>query len=116
MGWLRLVRSIELQVSFAEEAYKIDDILQKKTYNFKEPTNRSHPMHLYLYTYKHVQRMGACIRGVSKQKYHCVLAVRRCRRSISLSCTPIHLFILEYMTQGIRVFRLLAVVGIAPFF
>jgi len=30
MGWLRLVGSLKLQVSFAEEPYKRDDILQKR--------------------------------------------------------------------------------------
>jgi len=30
MGWLRLVGSIKLQVSFAKEPYKRDDILQKR--------------------------------------------------------------------------------------
>ena len=30
MGWLLIVRSLELQVSFAKEPYKIDDILQKR--------------------------------------------------------------------------------------
>jgi len=30
MGWLRLVGSIKLQVSFAQEPYKRDDILQKR--------------------------------------------------------------------------------------
>jgi len=33
MGWLRLVGSLGLQVSFAKE-----------TCHFKEPTNRSHPI------------------------------------------------------------------------
>ena len=36
----RLYRS----VSFAKEPYKRDYILQKDTYDFKEPTHRSHPM------------------------------------------------------------------------
>ena len=44
MGWLRLVGSLKLQVSFAKEPYKKDNILQKKTYNFKEPTDRNHPI------------------------------------------------------------------------
>jgi len=44
VGWLRLVGSIKLQVFFAKEPYKRDDILQKESYNFKEPTNRSHPI------------------------------------------------------------------------
>ena len=30
MGWLQLVGSIKLQVSFAKEPYKRDDILQKR--------------------------------------------------------------------------------------
>ena len=30
MGWLRLVGSIKLQVTFAKEPYKRDDILQKR--------------------------------------------------------------------------------------
>jgi len=30
MGWLQLVGSIKLQVSFAKETYKRDDILQKR--------------------------------------------------------------------------------------
>ena len=30
VGWLRLVGSLNLQVSFAQEPYKRDDILQKK--------------------------------------------------------------------------------------
>ena len=30
MGWLRLVGSLKLQVSFAKEPYKKDDILQKR--------------------------------------------------------------------------------------
>ena len=47
MGWLRLVGSLKLQASFAKEPYKTDDILQKETCNFKEPTNRSHPIHVW---------------------------------------------------------------------
>jgi len=30
MGWLRLVGSLKLQVTFAKEPYKRDDILQKR--------------------------------------------------------------------------------------
>jgi len=42
MGWLRLVGSLKLQVSFAKELYKRDDVLQKRPMIFKEPTDRSH--------------------------------------------------------------------------
>ena len=41
MGWLRLVGSLKLQVSFAEQPYK-QDYSAKETYNIKEPTHRSH--------------------------------------------------------------------------
>ena len=44
MGWLWLVGSIKLQVSFAKEPCKRDAILQKETYNLIDPTDRSHPM------------------------------------------------------------------------
>jgi hypothetical protein len=44
MGLLRLVGFFKLYVSFAKEPYKRDYILQKRPYNFKEPTNRSHPI------------------------------------------------------------------------
>ena len=39
MGWLRLVGSLNLQVSFAKEPYKRDDILRKRPMNL-----RSHPV------------------------------------------------------------------------
>jgi len=35
MGWLRLVDSLQLQVSFAKEPYKRDDILQKRPMNLR---------------------------------------------------------------------------------
>jgi len=43
MGWLRLVGSLQLYVSFAKKPYKRDDILQKGR-RIKEPANRSHPI------------------------------------------------------------------------
>jgi len=44
MGWLRLVGSLKLEVSFVKEPYKRDLYSAKETYNLKEPTNRSHPI------------------------------------------------------------------------
>ena len=35
MGWLRLVGSLKLQLSFAKEPYKRDDILQKRPVNLR---------------------------------------------------------------------------------
>ena len=43
MGWLRLLGSLKWWV-FAKEPYKREDFLEKETCNFKEPTNRSHPI------------------------------------------------------------------------
>ena len=51
-GWIRKVGSLKLHVSFAKEPYKRNHILQKRhlilrslqASNFKEPTNRSHPI------------------------------------------------------------------------
>jgi len=42
MGWLRLVGSSKLHVSFAKETYK--RYSAEETYDLKEPTNRSHPI------------------------------------------------------------------------
>jgi len=47
MGWLRLVGSLKLYVSFSEYSLFYRALLQKETYNFKEPTNRSHPISEY---------------------------------------------------------------------
>ena len=44
MGWLRLVGSLKLQVSFATEPYERDHILKKRPIFFEGPTNCSHPI------------------------------------------------------------------------
>ena len=60
MGWLRLVRSFKLQGSFAEYNLFYRSLLQRETYNFKEPTNRSHPICVsYTPTRKHSHECGA---------------------------------------------------------
>ena len=43
-GWLRLVGSIKLQVAFAEYLSLLQGSFTKETYNFINPTNRSHPI------------------------------------------------------------------------
>jgi len=43
-GWLRLVGSLELQFYFAEYSRFWWGSFAKETCNFKEPTNRSHPI------------------------------------------------------------------------
>jgi len=42
MGWLRLVGSLKLQVSFAEYHLFYRALFAEETYNLKKPTNRSH--------------------------------------------------------------------------
>ena len=44
MGWLRLVSSLKLQVVFAEYKSRLQGSSAKETCNFKEPSNRSHPI------------------------------------------------------------------------
>ena len=44
MGWLRLVNSLKLKVSFAEYCLFHRALLQKETYNCKKPTTCSHPI------------------------------------------------------------------------
>jgi len=43
MGWLQLVGSIKLQVSFAKETYKKDNILPKRQYSAKIQWHESSP-------------------------------------------------------------------------
>jgi len=43
VGWLRLVGSFKLQVSFAKSSV-LWGSFAKETYNLKEPTSRSHPI------------------------------------------------------------------------
>ena len=51
-GWLPLVGSLKLQVSFAKEPYK-RDYSAKETYKLKDPTKRSHPIHSPPLSLKH---------------------------------------------------------------
>ena len=80
MGWLRLLGSLKLQVSFAENHFFYMALLQKETYNFKEPTNRSHPivvyivymhkMYIYTNTYTHTCKKIECKRRTWKITKH----------------------------------------------
>jgi len=44
MGWLRLVGSLKLNISFAEYKSRLQGSFATKTYNFNEPTTCSHPI------------------------------------------------------------------------
>ena len=51
MGWLRLVGSLSYR-SILQNIVSFIGLFCKKTYNFKEPSNRSHPIHIpNIYTY-----------------------------------------------------------------
>ena len=50
MGWLRLVSSLKLQVSFAIEPYKRDDILQKRPIILRSLLILATP-YVYIYIY-----------------------------------------------------------------
>jgi len=53
MGWLRLVDSLKLQVSFAKEPYKRDSILQKRPIILRSLLIVATP-YRDLYMYKHI--------------------------------------------------------------
>jgi len=71
MGWLWLVGSLKLQVSFAKEPYKRDDILQE-TFHFKETTNRSCSVSLCVFCLYSVRDMYTF---VCSYVYICVCTV-----------------------------------------
>ena len=50
MGWLRSVGSIKFQVSFAGHRLFYRSFFAKETYDFIDPTNRSHPIPLHTCT------------------------------------------------------------------
>jgi len=55
MGWLWLVGSTKLEVSFAKEPYKRDDILQKRLIILSILLTVATPyMYIYMYMYIHV--------------------------------------------------------------
>jgi len=66
MAWLRLVGSIQLQVSFSREPCKRHYILQTKPIIFKEPTNRS-PIVVRAANFKSVSSCKGCTRRCSIQ-------------------------------------------------
>ena len=53
MGWLRLVGSLKVQVSFAKEPYKRDDILQKRPIILRRLLIVATPYHADLHTHTH---------------------------------------------------------------
>jgi len=44
MGWLRLLGSLKIIGLFCRISSLLQGSFAKETYNFKEPTNRSHPI------------------------------------------------------------------------
>ena len=60
MGWLRLVGSLKLQVSFAKEPYKRDDILQKRLIILRSLRVVATPYQRDLYSQKHTLQHTHC--------------------------------------------------------
>jgi len=63
MGWLQLVGSLKLQVSFAKEPYKRDDILQKRPVILRSPLSADSSMGW-------LQIVGSLELQVSFAEYH----------------------------------------------
>ena len=70
MGWLWFVGSLKLQVSFAKEPYKRDDILQE-TFHFKETTNRSCSVSLCVFCLYSVRDMYTFVCSYVYLCVHC---------------------------------------------
>jgi len=71
MGWLRLVGSLKLQVSFAKEPYQRDDILQKRPIILSK--NKDHDI-FFSYGVATISRLLKiaglfCKRALSKRRY-----------------------------------------------
>jgi len=68
----RLLKNIGL---FCKIALQKRPIFSKETYNFKEPTNRSHPICTYLHV--HVQNIGRLQPVYIECKRECISSVYR---------------------------------------
>jgi len=97
MGWLQLVDSLKLQVSFAKEPYIRDGILAysaEETYNFKEPTNRSQPSSRLMTCVAHKEKQSTvtqhgsppktCVYVLMYSKSQVVVVHRSCPRKQKL--------------------------------
>jgi len=98
MGCLRLVGSLKLYVSFAEYSLFCGALLQKRsfakeTYNFKEPTNRSHPI-IRAFSKGTCPFAGSCLKATSPaNSLSCSRTLSRARtrtHTLSLSHTHTH--------------------------
>jgi len=101
MGWLRLVGSFKLQVSFAKEPHKRDDILQKRPMFLKRLLivaipKRNHRRHMHLKPDEYERSCTSIRTHIWTQLYIdvcvCITYVRqrkweRERARVELSCT-----------------------------
>jgi len=67
-GLATISRLFKITGLFCQKALLKRRYSAKKTRNFMEPNNRSHPIQVY--TYNHLQRMGACERWGAGVEYH----------------------------------------------
>ena len=78
LSFLRILSSLKLQVSFAQYRLFLQGSFAKETYNFKEPTSRSHPISAFPppesgdFVHKHKY---ACMRNSFMYVYFCNMFV-----------------------------------------
>jgi len=82
-------------------------LLQKETYNLKEPTNRSHPICIYVYTYRHGKKRASahakkCEEGMGG--IHSSLPNTFSRpRLLSFCYDDMYIYIYEYLYDSLWV-------------
>jgi len=88
MGWLHVVDFLKLQVSFAKEPFKKRRYSAKETYDFKEPTNRSHPIVEYYNTLQRIATRTATHRSTLQHtaRHYGVATDSRIDQIIGLFC------------------------------
>ena len=86
--WLHVVDSLKLQVSFAKEPYKKRRYSAKETYDFKEPTNRRHPIVEYYHTLQCIATRTAIHRSTPQHtaRHYGVATDSRIDQIIGLFC------------------------------
>jgi len=112
MGWLRLVGSLKLQVSFAKEPYKRDDILKKRPMILRSLLLVATP-YVYLSANTYILYMYAC------RLYAGDLCSQKCSRRHSRTpsqITPLHVigYTCVYPSANTYICTYIQVAGIQP--
>jgi len=110
MGWLRLAGSLKLQVSFAKEPYKRDDILQKRTIIWRSllivaiPYPLVHGYEIYTWmwnTYRDTCiSFPRCIRQVDPKAYTHIFHIYCCTWIWNVGIYRRHMYLLAALHQA----------------